>query len=195
VKYFFTQMLLAMCTLSAPAREVWRRNVEDVMGSATTVRSLAEAETVHVWRLVERKGQVARGELGRLSDSEEVQAVDEAMMMRIRYSLVGAGKILTAEQTAKLKALILAPTSYVMHVDDETGEQLVGSRLFSPLIRIRFSSGGAAVETWVSFSWAHMVVLGEEKVVGGSEINPMRQELLALLKSAMADDPVIAKLR
>lgn len=192
MKWIFTGMLLALCSPCGNAREIWRRDVVEVMGGAAPLRLVSESESVQVWRLIRRES-IASGELGGRGETTEVQAEDEALMLRVRYSCVDQGKVLSAEQTVKLKALVLAPTSYAIQVHDETGQPLIMGGQFSPLIRIRFLSGGSAVEMWISFSWARAVLLDERKVLGGSEINPMRQELLALLKSALAEDTVLAK--
>lgn len=175
-----------------------KRPINEVFHKAEAIKAIETASVVRMWRL-QRLEQPADkgGPKGKpwAEKSEDEQSRDWAGQLRLQYESVGEGDELTAAQVSILRKMLLDPASYTGPRISEDGHQLYKSCGFWPNVRIEFSGAGEKIEIWICFSCSDLVALDEHRTVGGDEFKPVARDLLALVKSVLKDDPVIAKIR
>ncbi len=119
---------------------------------------------------------------------------EESPKWQSQYDSVGEGVKLDQAQVLKLKGLLLSVSSYQRGrhpKGTDFAHKLCG---FSPIVRTRFEDGRRVAEAWLCFSCNDVRFSDGYQSSRQEDFSPMSRELLALVKSVLKDDPVIAKI-
>ncbi len=186
-------LALAICGLLA-ADAPQNPSIEQIIGDTDVMRAIRTAQSVQVWRLAKterpaekrpaRPRPSAPGELNRQFFTD----------LQTDFLSVGDGVKFSSAETVRLREMLLSPLSYHQAVPDENGFVDMKVCEFYPVVRVLFFSAETKAEVWICFFCSELVFMSEQTARARRDITPVSRELLALVKSVLKDDPVIAKI-
>lgn len=113
----------------------------------------------------------------------------------MRYLSLGEGVKFESDQAKKIRALLLNKSSYLRGKFPKDTAFASNMCLFDPIVRIRFEAPPAVADAWVCFACAEVAFAAGGRTASPEDCSPAIREILALVKTVLPDDPVIAKIR